>query len=144
MSTTKNNKRNRHAVSAEDLPDGNCDSLSSPQQRIDSLLALLIEAAPVLRPTPDLQSLLRSRGSALSASPLQLYSDLFNESVTLIKQRWRDLAQRASNRVCSFCSEPLEDEDFDGGGYSCLVPEYNFDYKHQSIVVHQLKVRACH
>lgn len=97
------------------------------RQQHEVLHVAAIEAAPILRPIPDLSSVLRREpGTSL----LQILGEIF-ESV----EGW--LPSAKSVRVCSFCYEDLDD-DFDE---QCLIPNYKFDYSEMSIHLEKLNVR---
>lgn len=114
--------------------------------QVKSLQAALIEAAPILRPLADLDSLLREHqqpasndlGSLrLSSSILRHCAELFSDSS--VDDQWLDLARTMTNGVCSFCYEYLEDDDYEE---ACLVPDYEFDYENQLIILKHLRVRS--
>lgn len=120
--------------------------------QIESLWKASLETAPVLRPLPDLTSLLRRRAtfdhrgdnadrtSTPAFNILDICTELFKQKSEVFVNQWKDIATRDLNNVCSVCYEHLEDAD-KADLEQCLVPDYEFDLDRQTIILNQLKVR---
>lgn len=101
-------------------------NLRTVEQQIRSLGIAAVETAPLLRPLPNIWSLLGREPSLLD-----IFAEIFDDGV----ENWASYARTAG--VCSFCYERLEEDEYDA---RCIVPEYEFNFAEKTINLTRLRV----